>query len=218
MFRPWLVGLLLLCVPLAVRAQPVIGSYHLLAGQLSQSWTGPHRPDNGQNSVLNTGSGNSTNFGTQWSISCAVQTLPATDSGGINIWGNGCRVYQAQLSGGRFNLAPGPWGSGQGSVTTVQVVDSVIIWSNLVQYHLFNLQVEGTFDQGQGLLHLAIVSALGFSTDEVIGGGYPPFLDLACQPTGLYGCCADVHNLTLTIDGPVPTRSVSWGQLKARYR
>jgi len=232
--------LLLVCTCLTVAvlsaaaalAAPISGLYYstdqgggLLLGRYASSRTCLHLCG-GVGDVFLAQSWNGTALGTQWYLSCP-QEAAAYSVNDKRVAGTGAVDYTAYFSGGTFNLAPGPWGSGSGTlgttliITTVQYVNfgsgSVPVASRS------NIQSAGTFAGGNCALQFFQANGTGMGDSDWLGSSskpstYPGLLDASCGATRIYGNWGDVTQITLLIYCPTPARAPTWGSIRRLYR
>lgn len=231
-----LLGLVVLVVlPLAVSAQPVTGIYNstdmggqLLTGRASTWRTGIN---SGLPHVLHAQSWDGATLGTQWEMSCAVETVPFTVVDN-RVAGAGTVVYTSQFTGGTFTFSAGgwPWGDGTGTLGTTNLVTTVqfvmIGGISTPVASVVNGNTTGTFADGCAL-SFAIGNGSGVGETTSLDPGitipadFPVFQADDCNPAPSgqeFGTWGNVITITVGIDCSVATDSDTWGGIKASYR
>ncbi len=171
--------------------------------------------------VINAESWNTVALATQWYVHCPTEATAYTVND-QRVNGTGPVTYTSTFSGGSFSFAPGPWGSGTGTLNSTLVISTVqfinIGGNSTPVASRANIQSSGLFAGGCNLT-FAIANGIGAGeTPMVKPVTYPPFLDTSCNPTRIYGTWGDVSQITLMIDCATAARHSSWGSLKTRYR
>jgi hypothetical protein len=224
---------LLVVVP-AYAGPPINGTYTstdiggtMLPGRYSESWAGPNGRQQIGN-ITNKQSWNGTTLGTQWWMYCAsLSAAPVLLFDGVDGSGNGFRIYESDFTGGLCVLdGSGPWGGGDASYIAPYTSYSE---TNTLTYQ--NFQVVGAtatvvhmtaqfIPYGDDCMSLVINNneELGTTDGGPETANYPAFLDGGCSATRTHGSWGDSDSFTLTISGcTIPTRTSTWGQIKALY-
>lgn len=233
MKRPLLAGLLsvLVLLPLLAQAAPVTGIYRStdLGGALLTGRASTWRPgvNSGLPHVLHLQSWNGAGLGTQWDMSCAVETTaPLVQDN--RIAGVGTIVYRSTYNGGVFNLYAGgwPWGDGTGTLYTTTLYTTVtykmIGGVSTPVASVVNGDSSGLFQNGC-MLSFVIANGAGIGETPYFAkpADYPTFLDGTCAPASpslQYGTWGNVLTITLGIDCLVGDERATWGGLKSIYR
>ncbi|MDI6808925.1 MAG: hypothetical protein QME66_08095 [Candidatus Eisenbacteria bacterium] len=171
--------------------------------------------------VFNVTSWNGAALGTQWTAVCGIETTPYTVKDD-RVGGTGPVTYTSSFNGGTFNLNPGPWGSGSGTLNTTLVISTVqfvmIGGVSTPVASRANVTSSGMFEGGCTLTFV-IANGIGVGETPMIRpAAYPPFIDTSCEPTRIYGTWGDVSQITMSIDCGTPAESQSWGAVKSLYR
>jgi hypothetical protein len=202
----------------------------LMTARLTQSESEFEQPDQ----VFNIASWNGKTLGTEWVISCNMQTSPADVVVGLDRNGNGVVITTNVFEGGAFHLyRAGPWlGNISGKVLTNHLV--------LAEYYEAGRVVRA--DMVSEVLGMALYRRVEFTfsrcmawgeMDEVLTG-YPELLDQNCSPTRVHGYWGDMADVTIRIskparivpvtatptsgDAPAGVEPTTWGAMKIRYR
>lgn len=218
---------ILLLLTQAAGAAPINGIYNstdlggaLLTGRGSTSRACVNSCG-GVGDVMNAESWNGSILAGQWYVHCPTEpgTFSVNDQ---RVAGTGPVTYTSTFTGGSFWFAPGPWGSGTGTlnttlaITTVQFVN--IGGTSTPVASRANIQTAGMFVGGCQLT-FAIANGAGVGeTPMVKPATYPPFLDTGCAATRVYGSWGDIGQITMAIDCATPAQRSSWGALKTLYR
>lgn len=191
-------------------------------GRASQSWSAPANAAHGNGDVYNAQSWNGASLGTQWGISCGVQSSPQLVQDN-RVAGTGTVVFTNAFLGGSFFFNNGPWCSSASCTGTInQTVEAVTVQyvSGVPYASVANINTSGVFTGGQCNLTFAIANGVGQGDTDggVKPATYPAFLDASCAPSRIYGSWGDVITITARIDCPTAARQSTWGQLKSQYR
>jgi hypothetical protein len=214
------------------QADPVPGLYTStdLGGQLLTGRASVWRPtiNSGFPKVLHGQSWNGGTLGTQWDVSCAIETTgnPPVDNRDMN--GTGTVVYTQVFQGGTLTLYAGgwPWGDGVATLGTTTLTSTVQFVNNVPVASVVNGNTSGEFTNGCNLV-FAIGNGAGVGETTSLNPAitkpatYPAFLDGTCAlagPTVQFGTWGTTLTQTMAIDcGPVPVEPSSWSGLKARF-
>ena len=222
----------LIVLPMLAMAQPVPGTYtspfrggNILNGRASVS-----RPtvNSGFPKVFHGQSWDGATLGTQWEISCGIETVgtPPDVSLYNPITGTGFITYYQTFNGGTFNLynvgAPG-WGSGSGTLNVTQATSQVYLINFVPVSSSFTALTSGTFTEGTCRLDFAFGNGFGVGETPyaVKPATYPAFLAGDCSLADAatqFGVWADTNDIIVTISCPVDAQSASWGKVKSLYR
>ena len=221
----------LVLLPVLAQADPVTGFYtstdqggSILTGRAS-TW----RPgvNSGLPHVAHIQSWNGVTLGTQWDISCPIETINFLTQDN-RIGGYGTIVYTSTFNGGTFNLYAGGWSWGDGTatlytttlITTVQYV--MIGGVSTPVASVVNGNTSGLFSNGCRLT-FAIANGTGVGETPYVTKPvtYPTFLDASCaaaSPSLQYGTWGNVSSITIGIDCTIADEQTTWGGIKSIYR
>ena len=210
---------------------PTPGTYNstdiggaVLTGRGTQSWNSPLNAAQGLGDVFNSQSWDGATLGTQWRISCGVQTAPQVKEDN-RVAGTGSVIFRNVFVGGSFFLSKtGPWGDGindlTGTLGITRVDVTVVYVNNVPQASRANISSDGVFNGSNCTLTFVIANGIGGGDTDLMPKppGYPDFLETSCAPTRIYGSWGDINEITMRIDCPVPSRQSTWGKVKSIYR
>lgn len=212
-----------LLFPALAEAIPVSGVYtsvdlggSFLTGRSSASRSGPA---SGLPNVLHIQSWDGSQLGTQWWISCGVESSAPVVQDGRDANGTGPVLSTSTFLGGSYWFGTGPWGEGAGTLASAVIVSTVeYVYSDPVAGRA-NLHLSGSFENGCELTFL-ISNGVGVGDTSTLPkpADYPAFLDANCGPTGQYGLWGDVVDVTFMIMCSTETIESSWGRVKSSYR
>lgn len=223
-------GSLLLIVPAVALAAPVSGTYRStdLGGQLLTGRASTWRPgvNSGLPHVLHAESYDpgTLMLGSQWELSCAIESTPFSVQDNRNVNGTGTVVYGSTFNGGTLTFFGGgwPWGSGIATLGTTTVISTVQYVNNVPVASVANGNTSGLFENGCALVFaIGNGSGVGETPYASKPADYPTFLDASCGPASpslQYGTWGTVITITMQIDCAVPTRHSTWGEVKTLYR
>jgi hypothetical protein len=225
----------LLLLPILATAAPVGGFYTStdMGGALLTGRASTWRPgiNSGLPHVLHAQSWNGTTLGTQWEISCAIESsvylIQDNRVGGV-----GTVIYTSTFNGGTFTYFAGgwPWGDGTGTLGTTTMISTVqymmIGGVSTPVASVVNGNTSGVFVGGCNLVFVigngvGVGETSSFLPTMTKPATYPTFLDGTCglaSPSLQYGSWGTVITLTMAIDCPVPADQTTWGKVKALYR
>ncbi len=220
-----------LLAPAFVSAGPITGIYNstdmggvFLTGRAS-TW----RPgvNSGLPHVIHAQSWNGSALGTQWDISCAIESINFAVQDN-RIGGVGTIVYTSTFQGGTLTLYAGgwPWGDGVATLaatTMVTAVQYVLIGGvSTPVASVVNGYTSGTFAGGCTLTFLiGNGSGVGETPYFSKPADYPAFLDGSCGLAASnlqYGTWGNVITITLGIYCPVGVDESTWGAIKELYQ
>ncbi|TPW04134.1 MAG: hypothetical protein FD129_2953 [bacterium] len=211
-------------------AAPINGIYNstdlggqLLTGRASTWRTGIN---SGLPHVMHAQSWNG-GLGSQWDVSCPVESTPFGIQDNRNMSGTGTVVYTSTFQGGTFTLYPGawPWGDGVGTLGTSVFVSTVQFVNNIPVASVVNANTTGTFEGGCALT-FAIANGNGIGETTSLNplitkpADYPTFLDAGCGLAPInqqFGTWGEVRTITMMIDCPVPALPSTWSAIKTRF-
>lgn len=207
----------------------------LMTARLTQSESEFEQADQ----VFSIASWNGKTLGTEWAISCNLQTTPADLVVGLDRNGNGVVITTNVFTGGTFHLyRAGPWGSTLGDVSGRILTNQLI----LTEYYEAGrvVRAEMVSDAvGVGRLdrrvEFGFTRCLAWGEVEEVQSGYPDLLDQDCSPTRVHGYWGDMADVTIRIskpihvivpltgsptsgDAPAAVEPTTWGAMKIRYR
>jgi hypothetical protein len=220
---------------------PQNGFYHsltqggtVLDGRFSESWMGPGQ-EGATGNTLNVQSWDGSSLGGEWRLSCASIVGSPTLVSDTRVGGTGEVTYRTNYAGGQLWLAKqGPWSIDHltdftGTLSSLIVTSTHQYVANIRIGIRSNVTVTGMLDAlypswSPTCLDymIANTSVFGSTATGSLPAGYPAFLDPASCPSGTgtlsNGAWGSVTQLTMVLTGcAVPTETVSWGSLKARY-
>ena len=221
----------------SLAAPPLPGSYKSVdlpggvipAGRYTEGW------DAGGSALSvgttqNCGSWDGAALGTVWRYTCGTAVVPPTLLfSTVNAQGNGNSTYMMPYAGGIFWLSgSGPWANGDPDYPGVfdsYVEYETIQYANWVPYAaVTNVQSAAHFNNYPTLcMGFSIGNGSRVGTTDlgnVMPPDYPALIDPSCAPTRTLGAWWDFTSIsiTLTPDCATPTKSSTWGTLKALYR
>lgn len=222
----------------ALAGPPLVGDYTttdlggpVSVGRYSEAWTA----GGGAllaGTTLNAESWDGASLGTEWRYWCATEPAPGVLLvNTVNASGNGNKTYMKTFTGGYIWLSgTGPWANGDPSypgVIDTYTEFETIQYSNWVPVGaVTNVQATAHFDAYP-------TSCMAFSVSNGVRVGstefgmtkpadYPDLLAAGtCAPGLTEGAWWDMMTMTLSISGngcATPTKSASWGAVKAIYR
>jgi hypothetical protein len=216
---------------------PVPGDYKsadlggpISVGRYTEGWDVGGGSPHGTNTTQNCGSWNGSAIGTEWRYTCGTATVPATlIFSTVNAQGNGNRTYMAPFTGGQLWLSgSGPWANGDAQYAGVfdsYVEYETVQYSNWVPISaVTNVQSAAHFNDYPTIcMSFSIANGSRVGTTDlgnVMPAGYPALLDPACGATRTLGAWWNMTSLTISITAEcaTPSRTSTWGSLKALYR
>ena len=224
-------ALVVIAFPVLVSAVPVSGTYYsaLRGGNVLTGRASVARPtvNSGNPKIFNGQSWNGSALGTQWEISCGVETTATPPDMSLYnaITGTGFITYHQTFTGGTFTLYPDVtvgWGDGTGTLGTTAAVSQVRMVNFVPVSSSFTALTSGTFSDG---CSLTFAMSNGFGVGETPyltkPATYPAFLAADCSLADAahqFGTWADVNDIVVDINCPVPVAPASWGYVKSLYR
>jgi len=225
------IALSMVLLPALVSATPVAGTYYsaLRGGNVMLGRASVSRPtvNSGNPKIFNGQSWSGTALGTQWEISCGVETVASPPDYSLYnpVTGTGFITYHQTFNGGTFTLYPDVtvgWGNGTGTLGTTSAVSQVRMENFVPVSSSFTALTSGEFSDG---CHLSFAMSNGFGVGEtpylVKPATYPAFLAADCSladASHQFGTWADTNDIVVEISCPVPTQAATWGQVKTLYR
>jgi len=227
-----LVTTALMSLPMLAAAQPVPGTYTspFRGGNVLNGHASVSRPmvNSGFPKVFNGQSWNGTTLGTQWEISCGVETTgtPPDVSLYNPVTGTGFITYYQTFNGGTFTLYNDGivgWGSGTGTLNVTQTTSQVYLVNFVPVSSSFTALTSGVFAGGACRLDFAFGNGFGVGETPYAlkPATYPAFLAGDCSLADAahqFGTWADCNDIIATISCPVSTQTSSWGNVKSLYR
>ena len=218
----------IIALPSVVLADPIPGLYNStdLGGQLLTGRASTWRPgiNSGLPHVLHAQSWDSATLGTQWDVSCAIETTPfgVQDN---RIAGTGTVVSTSTFQGGTLTLYPGawPWGDGTATLGTTTLISTVQFVNNVPVASVVNGNTSGEFTNGCNLV-FAIANGSGVGETTSLNplitkpATFPTFLDGTCALAGplvQFGTWGTTLTQTMAIDcGALPVEPSTWSAVK----
>jgi len=220
----------LLLVSALASAGPITGIYNStdMGGAFLTGRASTWRPgvNSGLPHVIHAQSWNGSALGTQWDISCAVESVNFLVQDN-RVGGVGTIVYTSAFQGGTLTLYAGwPWGDGVatlGTTTMITTVQYILIGGvSTPVASVVNGNTSGTFAPGCTLTFLiGNGSGVGETPYLAKPADYPVFLDATCGPAASnlqYGTWGNVITITLGIYCPVGVDESTWGAIKELYK
>ena len=221
----------LVLLPMLAQADPVTGIFKstdlggaILTGRASTWRSGVN---SGLPHVAHIQSWDGANLGTQWDISCPIETVNFLVQDN-RIAGVGSIVYTSTFTGGTLYLYAGgwPWGDGTATLYTTSLITTVqyimYLGVSTPVASVVNGNTSGLFSNGcQLTFAIANGSGVGETPYFTKPATYPTFLDASCaaaSPSLQYGTWGDVSTITLGIDCTVADEQTTWGGIKSSYR
>lgn len=228
---------LILTAAASLAGPPVPGDYKstdlggpISVGRYTEGWDVGGGSPHGTNTTQNCGSWNGTALGTEWRYTCGTATVPAiVIFNTVNAQGNGNRTYMCPFTGGQLWLSgSGPWANGDPDYQGVfdsYVEYETVQYSNWVPISaITNVQSAAHFNNYPVIcMSFSIANGSRVGTTDlgnVFPAGYPAMLDPACGATRTLGAWWTMTSLTISIvaDCATPSKTSTWGSLKAHYR
>jgi hypothetical protein len=206
----------------------------LQTARLTQSESEFEGPDQ----VFSIASWNGRTLGTEWAISCNLQTAPADVVVGLDRNGNGVVITSNVFRGGTFHLYQGgPWGGTLGNLSGKILTNQVV----LTEYYQAGQVVSAQMVSealGVGRLdrrvEFSFSRCMAWGEVEQVRAAYPDLLDQNCSATRVHGYWGDMADVTIKIskpvnvvpvtaspasgDAPAAVGPTTWGSMKIRYR